>query len=52
MTSRIVQGKTTTATVVDKCIACALDDIDLSPAAFNALAKPSLGRIKVTWSLN
>ncbi|KAJ3558461.1 hypothetical protein NM688_g909 [Phlebia brevispora] len=46
------QGKSTTVTVVDRCVGCALDDIDLSPAAFSDLADQSLGRIQVSWTLN
>ncbi|KAI0790248.1 RlpA-like double-psi beta-barrel-protein domain-containing protein-containing protein [Irpex lacteus] len=43
------QGKSTTATVVDRCPGCGPTDVDLSPAAFNDLASPDLGRIQVTW---
>ncbi|KAH8806994.1 RlpA-like double-psi beta-barrel-protein domain-containing protein-containing protein [Flagelloscypha sp. PMI_526] len=44
------QGKTTTAKVLDICPSCAPDDIDLTPAAFNALADPAAGRVSgVTW---
>ncbi|KAF8891250.1 RlpA-like double-psi beta-barrel-protein domain-containing protein-containing protein [Infundibulicybe gibba] len=32
-----VNGKSVTARVVDRCVGCALNDIDLSPAAFNVL---------------
>ena len=48
----IVNGVSTTATVVDRCTGCSEFDVDLSPAAFNDLAEPSLGRVQVTWVLN
>ncbi|KAE8445273.1 hypothetical protein EG329_013511 [Mollisiaceae sp. DMI_Dod_QoI] len=37
-------GKSTTATVVDKCMGCKGDSIDLSNAAFQELAEFALGR--------
>ncbi|ATZ58364.1 hypothetical protein BCIN_16g01700 [Botrytis cinerea B05.10] len=43
-------GKSVTVKVVDKCMGCATYDLDLSPAAFKALAPESAGRIKGTWS--
>ncbi|RAL63649.1 hypothetical protein DID88_003692 [Monilinia fructigena] len=43
-------GKSVTVKVVDKCMGCAKYDLDLSPAAFKALASESAGRIKGTWS--
>ncbi|TGO07352.1 hypothetical protein BTUL_0288g00010 [Botrytis tulipae] len=43
-------GKSVTVKVVDKCMGCARYDLDLSPAAFKALAPESAGRIKGTWS--
>lgn len=36
-------------TVVDRCAGCAYGDIDLSPAAFNQIADPDEGRVRVTW---
>ncbi|KAK0625461.1 RlpA-like double-psi beta-barrel-protein domain-containing protein-containing protein [Bombardia bombarda] len=42
-------GKSVTAKVVDRCQACLFDDLDLSPAAFQALADLGLGRISGTW---
>ncbi|PQE10847.1 Rare lipo A protein [Rutstroemia sp. NJR-2017a BBW] len=42
-------GKSVVVKVVDKCMGCKTDDLDLSPAAFTALAPESLGRIKGTW---
>ncbi|CAE6492538.1 unnamed protein product [Rhizoctonia solani] len=45
------QGKSVTVTVVDRCVACALRDLDFSPTAFDQLADQSLGRLSgVTWS--
>ncbi|ETW75344.1 Non-catalytic module family EXPN protein [Heterobasidion irregulare TC 32-1] len=44
------QGKSVTATVVDRCPGCAVNDLDFSPAAFDALADPSLGRIDISWN--
>lgn len=46
------QGKSVTVTVQDKCPGCSYGDIDLSPAAFQALADESLGRIPITWHFN
>ncbi|CAG8541596.1 14213_t:CDS:2 [Acaulospora morrowiae] len=43
-------GKTITCTVVDRCDGCLFGSLDLSPAAFQALADPSLGRIKISWT--
>ncbi|THH29213.1 hypothetical protein EUX98_g4959 [Antrodiella citrinella] len=46
------EGKSVSVTVVDECAGCALNDIDLSPAAFNQLADPSAGRLSgVRWTL-
>ncbi|KAJ8089124.1 hypothetical protein AAF712_010766 [Marasmius tenuissimus] len=42
----VANGKTVDVTIVDKCMACATFDIDLSPAAFQKLAPLSVGRIK------
>ncbi|TFK36607.1 RlpA-like double-psi beta-barrel-protein domain-containing protein-containing protein, partial [Crucibulum laeve] len=42
-------GRSVVATVVDKCPGCGYDDVDLSPAAFSALANLTLGRIPVEW---
>ncbi|KAF9555285.1 hypothetical protein CPC08DRAFT_766044 [Agrocybe pediades] len=44
------QGKTIDATVVDSCPGCSRYSIDLSPAAFKALAPLDAGRIKVDWN--
>ncbi|KAH6847738.1 RlpA-like double-psi beta-barrel-protein domain-containing protein-containing protein [Chaetomium sp. MPI-CAGE-AT-0009] len=42
-------GKSVDVTVVDRCEACNSGDLDLSPAAFQALADLSLGVIQGTW---
>ncbi len=42
-------GKSVVVTVVDRCAGCATGDVDLSPAAFDQLADPSVGRLPVTW---
>ncbi|CAL8579927.1 hypothetical protein XPA_005658 [Xanthoria parietina] len=43
-------GKSVEVTVVDRCEGCKANDIDLSPTAFNQLAKAAEGRVPVTWS--
>ncbi len=43
-------GKSVTLTVVDRCQACAEDDLDLSPTAFQQLSPLSAGRMPITWS--
>jgi hypothetical protein len=43
-------GKSITATVVDRCVGCAQNDLDLSPSAFSALASQDIGRTKMTWT--
>ncbi|CAK7219959.1 DPBB_1 domain-containing protein [Sporothrix eucalyptigena] len=42
-------GATVDVTIVDRCTACAENDVDLSPSAFGQLAGASAGRIKGTW---
>ena len=43
-------GKTITVTVADRCAGCpGLNDLDLSPAAFQSLATMDVGRIKGSW---
>ncbi|KAI1495180.1 RlpA-like double-psi beta-barrel-protein domain-containing protein-containing protein [Biscogniauxia mediterranea] len=42
-------GKTTTATVVDKCPSCAEGAIDVSSTVFESIADLSVGRTTVTW---
>ena len=45
------EGKSVTVTVVDRCVGCALHDLDFSPSAFDKLADQSLGRLSgMTWS--
>ncbi|MFC9426341.1 RlpA-like double-psi beta-barrel domain-containing protein [Streptomyces sp. NPDC056987] len=38
-----------TVKVVDKCIGCATNDVDLSPAAFSRIGDLNAGRINVSW---
>lgn len=45
----IATGKTTTATVVDKCMGCDGYSIDLSNAAFLDLDDLSVGRTTASW---
>ncbi|KAI9641407.1 hypothetical protein NHQ30_010209 [Ciborinia camelliae] len=42
--------KSITVTVVDKCMGCAYNDLDLSPAAFRELAPEYEGRILGLWN--
>ncbi|KAI9475419.1 MAG: RlpA-like double-psi beta-barrel-protein domain-containing protein-containing protein [Benjaminiella poitrasii] len=37
--------------VVDTCPGCSKEDVDLSPSAFEKIAKLSEGRVSVTWSI-
>lgn len=43
-------GKSVQVTVVDRCTGCSYDSLDFSPAAFNELADPAEGRVKITWN--
>lgn len=43
------EGKSVEVSVVDRCVGCARDDLDLSPAAFEKIADKDLGRINLTW---
>ncbi|CAJ2510437.1 Uu.00g051400.m01.CDS01 [Anthostomella pinea] len=45
------QGKTAVAKVVGLCPGCGSGSIDASPAVFNSLANPDLGRIHVDWGV-
>ncbi|KAF7373554.1 DPBB-1 domain-containing protein [Mycena sanguinolenta] len=45
-------GKSIQVQIVDRCVGCKEGDIDLTPAAFAALADMSLGRTDVTWFFN
>jgi hypothetical protein len=42
-------GKHVDCTVVDKCMGCNGNSIDLSPNAFNSLCDSSLGRVQGEW---
>ena len=42
-------GKTTTAKVMDKCMGCIGDSIDLSNAAFDEIADEAVGRTVAEW---
>ncbi|RYP19124.1 hypothetical protein DL765_003540 [Monosporascus sp. GIB2] len=42
-------GRTTAATVVDRCLSCASGSIDVSPVVFDDIAPLELGRVQVTW---
>jgi len=45
------QGKTITVSLTDRCTGCAYSALDFSPAAFDALADPAVGRIHdLTWN--
>jgi hypothetical protein len=45
-------GASVTAAIEDSCVACVGEfGLDLSPAAFDTLADPSVGQIQVTWHL-
>ncbi|CAG8464958.1 2124_t:CDS:2, partial [Ambispora leptoticha] len=39
----------TTVTILDLCPECAFGSLDLSPAAFNAIADPNAGRVPISW---
>lgn len=42
-------GQTVTAKVTNRCLPCATGDIDLSPGAFQKIARPDEGRVRVNW---
>jgi hypothetical protein len=43
-------SNTIVVTIVDRCVGCARDDLDLSPTAFSLLASQDLGRLSgATW---
>lgn len=50
MDKRQIGGGGVTITIVDRCPVCAQYDLDLSPAAYNALGDPDAGRIDIQWS--
>ncbi|KAH9836381.1 plant expansin [Rhodofomes roseus] len=44
-------GNSVTVTVTDRCVACAVTDLDFSPSAFQQLASESVGRLYgMTWT--
>ncbi|EQK97956.1 hypothetical protein G6O67_004842 [Ophiocordyceps sinensis] len=44
------QGRSLTVRVVDRCQACAHDDVDLSPSAFqHVIGDLALGRVTASW---
>ncbi|ESZ91414.1 plant expansin-like protein [Sclerotinia borealis F-4128] len=45
-------GKTTQATVIDKCMGCLGNSIDLTNFAFDQLADEAVGRTQATWHFN
>ncbi|KAJ7023245.1 hypothetical protein C8F04DRAFT_1048143 [Mycena alexandri] len=46
------EGKSIQVRIVDRCEKCAVGDIDLTPAAFTALADMTPGRLPVTWKFD
>jgi expansin (peptidoglycan-binding protein) len=48
--ARVAANVSIDVTVVDRCVACQPDDLDLSPSAFAKLADQDLGRVKGTWA--
>ncbi|KAF9475146.1 hypothetical protein BDN70DRAFT_814505 [Pholiota conissans] len=53
LTATVKHGdKSIQVKIVDRCEACAIGDIDLTPTAFAALADMSLGRTSVEWHFN
>ncbi|KAI1405201.1 RlpA-like double-psi beta-barrel-protein domain-containing protein-containing protein [Hypoxylon fuscum] len=47
-----LNGKTTTAMVVDKCMGCSDDSIDVSPTVFTELTSLDTGRVKISWTFS
>lgn len=45
-------GKSVTVTITDKCPGCKYGDLDLSPAAFDAIASEAEGRVDISWSFD
>ncbi|KAF8251289.1 hypothetical protein K440DRAFT_513846, partial [Wilcoxina mikolae CBS 423.85] len=43
-------GGGVTITIVDRCPVCKKYDLDLSPAAYNAIGDADAGRIPIKWS--
>ncbi|KAJ6478617.1 hypothetical protein C8R47DRAFT_639378 [Mycena vitilis] len=53
LTATVTHGdKSIQVRIVDRCVGCAVNDIDLTPAAFAALADKGLGRTSVTWKFD
>ncbi|KAF7326651.1 DPBB-1 domain-containing protein [Mycena venus] len=53
LTATVTHGdKSIQVKIVDRCAACLEHDIDLTPAAFAALADQGLGRTSVTWKFD
>ncbi|PPQ88638.1 hypothetical protein CVT25_010214 [Psilocybe cyanescens] len=49
----LYQGKSVVVALTDRCVGCAVTDLDFSPSAFNLLSDPSVGRISgMTWVWN
>jgi len=45
------RGKTATATVVDRCEGCAVNDVDMTLGLFKRFQRPEVGRFyNLTWS--
>ncbi|KAJ9065825.1 hypothetical protein DSO57_1015456 [Entomophthora muscae] len=44
-------GKSIIAPVVDQCLACKKEDLNLNLAAFKSLGNPALGRLPISWSI-
>ncbi|KAJ8084092.1 Non-catalytic module expn protein [Marasmius tenuissimus] len=45
------EGKSVELTIVDRCVGCAMFDIDMTPSAFSQIADQGRGRISgVTWT--
>jgi rare lipoprotein A (peptidoglycan hydrolase) len=45
----LTTSKSIVVTVRDKCEACKMNDIDVSPSAFEKLKPKTVGRFKVVW---
>ncbi|KAB8078839.1 RlpA-like double-psi beta-barrel-protein domain-containing protein-containing protein [Aspergillus leporis] len=43
-------GSSVDVKVVDRCVGCAVKDLDVSPAVFKKLADMDLGRVTVEWA--
>ncbi|TFK60666.1 hypothetical protein BDN72DRAFT_890280 [Pluteus cervinus] len=45
-------GQSTVVVVTDRCEACAITDLDFSPAAYDEIASEVDGRVQITWVWN